>query len=138
MESKARFSITFTEKTDSIFSYVLTVNHRTQDQDRIIAIWDTGCTATVITAALARRLKLKPCGQSTFRGLGATKQSPVYTLDVIIEPTIPPFTVQAVQTDYIDDETDMLIGMDIISTGDLFVTRRSGHTTFSFTWKNYK
>ena len=138
MESKARFSITFQQKTDSIFSYVTVQHPQEHTAERVIAIWDTGCTATVITTSLARRLHLRPCGQSTFRGIGSMRKCTVYELTVIIEPTVPPFTVRAVETDVIDHETDMLIGMDIISTGDLLVTQRAGHTAFSFTWRNYK
>ena len=138
MESKARFSITFGQKTDSIFSYVTAQHPKEHTSERVVAIWDTGCTATVITANLARRLHLRPCGQSTFRGIGCMRKCPVYELTVIVEPTIPPFTVRAVEADVIDHETDMLIGMDIISTGDLLVTQRAGRTAFSFIWRNYK
>ena len=138
MESKGLFSITFKEKTNSIFSYVTAQNPKEHTAERVIAIWDTGCTATVITTSLARRLHLRPYGQSTFRGIGSMRKSPVYELMVIIEPTVPPFTVRAVETGVIDHETDMLIGMDIISTGDLLITQREGRTAFSFTWKNYK
>lgn len=66
------------------------------------------------------------------------RKSPVYELVVVIEPAVPPFTIRAVETDIIDHETDMLIGMDIIATGDLLVTQREGRTAFSFTWRNYK
>lgn len=138
MESKALFSITFHAPVTQLFSYVSIINPITGQSKKVMALWDTGCTMSVITAPVARFLQLHQKGVSTFRGLGTVRQKPTYSVLIQFQSNSPSVPLHVVETDFIEEEIEMLIGMDIISTGDLLITQREGRTAFSFTWKNYK
>lgn len=138
MESKALFSITFREPVRQLFSYVNIIHPITGQAKKIIALWDTGCTTSVITAPLAQELHLTQKDLSTFRGLGTVQQRPTYNLLLQFQKNIPAVPLHVVETDFIENEIDMLIGMDLIIQGDFHITGKDGNISFSFDYKGYQ
>lgn len=94
------------------------------------AIWDTGAMGSVISEQLVLKLNLKPTGKA--RVFHANGESIVNTYSVnILLPNgvgIPSLPV----TEGKLSDTDVLIGMDIISRGDFSITASQGKTKFSF------
>lgn len=95
------------------------------------AIWDTGATGTVITAKVANDLGLKPTGIVTSNHAGGSDQVNTYLVNVYLPNKICVVGVQVTEAK-LSGNTEMLIGMDIISLGDFSVTNYQGKTCFTF------
>jgi hypothetical protein len=94
------------------------------------AIWDTGAMGSVISTNVVKALNLKSTGKA--RVFHADGQSIVDTYLVnILLPNNVGFSSLRVTEGQLND-TDVLIGMDIISQGDFSVTASQGKTKFSF------
>jgi hypothetical protein len=99
------------------------------------AIWDTGAQKSIITPSIAKALNLKPVNQITIGGVHGKNISDI----VIITLEIPgqdihqdlQVAVCPFNTDPKSD-TNMLIGMDIISQGDFVLSNGDNYTLFSF------
>jgi Aspartyl protease len=97
------------------------------------AIWDTGASATVITAAVAQACGLKPIGKTIVHGVGGQHVCNVYLVNIRL-PNQVAYKLVRVTEGILPggNNGDVLIGMDIITTGDFAVTNLNGSTTFSF------
>jgi predicted aspartyl protease len=104
-----------------------TVNQKTT---KFKALWDTGAMASVISTNVVDFLGLKPIGKA--RVFHANGESTVYTYLINISlPNGIDFSSVLVTEGLLSD-TDVLIGMDIISMGDFAVTSSDGDTKMSF------
>ena len=96
------------------------------------AIWDTGATNTVITAKVAKELGLKPSGVGTVQHAGGISNNVnTYLINVILPNKIRVLAVKVTEA-VLPNNTEVLIGMDIITTGDFSITNVGGVTCFSF------
>ena len=100
-----------------------------------IAIWDTGATNTVITSKVVSELGLRPSGKVKVRGVGPAgiqqeHDSNTYLINVHLPNNVGLIGVRVSENSL--EGTDVLIGMDIITAGDLAITNHNGKTTFSF------
>lgn len=100
-----------------------------------IAIWDTGATHTVITSKIVSDLGLKPSGKVTVRGVGPAgapqeHESNTYLINVLLPNNVGITGVRVSENSI--EGSDVLIGMDVITSGDLAVTNHNGRTTFTF------
>lgn len=100
-----------------------------------IATWDTGATNTVITSKVATELGLKPSGKVKVRGVGPAgvtqeHDSNTYLVNIFLPNNVGLAGVRVSENAV--DGCDVLIGMDVITTGDLAITNHNGKTTFSF------
>jgi len=94
------------------------------------ALWDTGAMASVISTSVVNLLGLKPIGKA--RVFHANGESTVYTYLINISfPNSIEFSSLLVTEGLLSD-TDVLIGMDIISKGDFAVTAADGDTRMSY------
>jgi len=107
-------------------------------QDKIIppkvikfkALWDTGAMASVISTDVVSILGLKPIGKA--RVFHANGESTVCTYLINISlPNGIEFSSLLVTEGLLND-TDVLIGMDVISKGDFAITSADGDTKMSF------
>ena len=101
-----------------------------------IAIWDTGATNTVITSKVVTELGLKPSGKVRVHGVGPAGSSQehdsnTYLVNVFLPNNVGLAGVR-VSENALGEGCDVLIGMDVITTGDLAITNHNGKTTFSF------
>jgi hypothetical protein len=97
---------------------------------RADALWDTGATCSAITTKLVKKLKLKTIGDKTIDTANGQVKVLLYKVNLILgnQITINELTVVATQL----PSTHVLVGMDVISKGDLAITNGNEHTTFSF------
>lgn len=94
------------------------------------AIWDTGATASVITAKVAADLGLAATGMTRVRTANGVRDSNVFLVDIELPNGVRVGNVPVTDGDIA--ECDVLIGMDIIGMGDFAVTNTNGLTTMSF------
>lgn len=100
-------------------------------KDVYTAIWDTGATNSVISDKLAKKLKLTPVGVATVSTAGGKIDVNRYILGLKL-PNHLEISNVFVTAGNLDDNTDFLIGMDIITLGDFSITNVDNKTTFSF------
>ena len=94
------------------------------------AIWDTGATGSVISANIINKCGLQPIGMVNVNTAGGVHASSVYLVCILL-PNEVGFPAVPVTEGSIAG-ADLLIGMDIIGSGDFAVTNLDGKTTFSF------
>lgn len=93
------------------------------------AIWDTGASSTAISQRVVDALGLIPTGRGISKTAGGPIPVATYSVNVML-PTNVGFSSLPVSCNKM--EPDILIGMDIISQGDLAVTNKQGKTVFTF------
>lgn len=94
------------------------------------ALWDTGATASVITADVASKLELAPEGTSRVFHAQGSSHVPNYFVNFGLPNGVEIAGIRV--TEGVLKGCDVLIGMDIINMGDFAVTNRNGETMFSF------
>lgn len=111
---------------------VTIVNPLTNVAKNYVMIWDTGATNTVISQKVYDELKLHKIGDIDISGVSETISAPIVHIDIIL-PNGCAFKKLKVTTCNLPYETDGLIGMDIITKGDLaisnFITTLLKYTT---------
>ena len=82
------------------------------------AIWDTGATSSMISAAMAKKLQLTPSGTIQIAGVHGVQNARCYYVDIIFGNG---FCIPSVKVSEASDfgGFDLLIGMDIIGQGAL-------------------
>lgn len=94
------------------------------------AVWDTGATGSCISKKIAAELALKATGMCEASTAGGVCTVNTYLINIHLPNGV---TFQdVVVTDADMGNTEMLIGMDIISQGDFAITNYNGNTTFTF------
>jgi predicted aspartyl protease len=96
------------------------------------AIWDTGATGSVVTQNVVDTLSLKPIRIAEIQTGGGVYRTEVYLVNIILPNRVQFHTVHVSRG--IVTGADVLIGMDIIATGDFAVTNLNGKTVMSFRW----
>lgn len=94
------------------------------------AIWDTGATHSVVTANIVRELNLKPIGMTIVHTANGEAHQKQYIVNFYLPNQIM-FSMLKV-TEAPLHQTDILIGMDIISRGDFCVSNFEGKTVLTF------
>ncbi|MGD1047612.1 MAG: SEC-C metal-binding domain-containing protein [Candidatus Krumholzibacteriaceae bacterium] len=94
------------------------------------AIWDTGATATAITQKVVDSCGLKPTGMTRVSAAGGEYDTETYFVDLELPNHVTIRNIRVTKADVRD--ADVLIGMDIISSGDLAITNHNGKTVFTF------
>ncbi len=95
------------------------------------AIWDTGATNSVITQAVVDACGLVATGMERVYNVTGSAAQETYLVTIEL-PNRSRYTPVRVTRGNLQGEADVLIGMDIITTGDFAVTNFGGITTFSF------
>lgn len=97
---------------------------------KYVALWDTGATASVITQKVVDELKLKPTGMiKAFHAQGEGFVN-TYLVNILLPNSVGFHSLQV--TEGTLNGFDVLIGMDIISKGDLSLCNSDGKSIFSF------
>ena len=97
-----------------------------------IAIWDTGATGTVITQRVVNDLGLKQVGITQLTTASGKKDDAPLYLVAIFLPNLVYFSELMVVQASVTGDAEVLIGMDIIGSGDFVVTNKDGKTVFTF------
>jgi predicted aspartyl protease len=95
------------------------------------AVWDTGATSSMISAALARKLTLAPTGTIQIAGVHGVQNARCYSIDIVFGNK---FTIPAVKVSEASDfgGFDILVGMDIISKGKMVIDGTDGKLKVCF------
>jgi hypothetical protein len=96
------------------------------------AIWDTGATASVISAKIITDLGLIPTGMSQVHTANGIVNQPTFIVDIKLPNNVTVKDVTVTRVDSLSGGCDVLIGMDIINIGDLSITNHNGVTCMSF------
>ena len=94
------------------------------------ALWDTGATHTVISAAVVTALQLSPIGRQPVRGVYSATETDVFLVSLWL-PNRSVIGEMPVLLGSLDD-IDLLIGMDVIGLGDFAVATNEQRTVFTF------
>lgn len=94
------------------------------------AVWDTGAMSTVITPTMATKLGLKSLGLVKMQHANGVSFVNTYMINLLLPNKIEIHSLYVMEGAMTD--TDILIGMDIITLCDFAITNKGGKTTFSF------
>lgn len=100
-------------------------------QKRCTGVWDTGCNASLISNRLALSMKLKPFGMCNLNTANGIREVNKYYVDFILPNDIHIEKLEVLGVT-LDQEPNVLIGMDVIGKGDFAVTNKGGETMVSF------
>lgn len=98
---------------------------------RFTAIWDTGATNSVITQDVVNACGLIATGMERVYNVSGYTMQETYLVTIEL-PNRGRYTPVRVTKGNLLGAADVLIGMDIINTGDFAVTNFGGITKFSF------
>lgn len=93
-------------------------------------VWDTGASASVITQKVVDQCGLQPTGVMQVHTANGTCEAKTYLVCISLPNGVGFHSVKVTLGDV--PSTDVLIGMDIIGSGDFAVTNAGGVTMFSF------
>lgn len=96
------------------------------------AIWDTGTVVSCISDEIARRENMKPVDSGVLATLTGQKEIVYYFLDIWLSKDILIPNVKAAGISMAGRDSDFVIGMDIISRGNLTVKNNNGKTELRF------
>lgn len=94
------------------------------------AIWDTGASGSVITQNVISALKLEPIDEKDVETANGKRVADVYLVNIYLPNKVACHGVRVTDGDIL--ATDVLVGMDIIGSGDFAVTHSDGRTCMSF------
>jgi predicted aspartyl protease len=109
---------------------LVTVPTNSTAQGAYKAIWDTGATNTVISQQVIEELGLEPIGVTLVNTSGGIRQTYTYLIHLTLENQVRFQHVRVTEGSIYG--ADVLIGMDVITQGDLAITNKDHMTTFSF------
>ena len=117
-----------------ITSPIVIENLYSEEKGQTNAIWDTGATNSVITETFAKKLNLIPSGKAIVLGVHGQKKVNMFPIKITLNNEALSFTIPVTECmDLTDDGScEFLLGMDIISHGDLAITNFGGNTKMSF------
>lgn len=95
------------------------------------ALWDTGATGTAITENVVRECSLLPIGMTEVHTASGIDLCNVYLVNIGLPNRVGYSSIRVTEAK-IGQGIDMIIGMDIITTGDFAITNVDGKTIFSF------
>jgi hypothetical protein len=95
------------------------------------AVWDTGSTGSVISQKVVDKCRLQPIAMTKAQTAGGERNCEVYLINLMLPNGVSFPRIHVTKMD-LGGRTELLIGMDIITRGDLALTHRDGKTCFSF------
>lgn len=99
----------------------------------IKALWDTGATHTAISDRLAAEMEIPSEDFARVSTASGILRVPVYLIQLGLPNHFVFEEVEVVEFAYSDeDDFDLIIGMDVMTQGDLAITNFEGKTVFSF------
>lgn len=99
---------------------------------KVDALWDTGATMTNISQEVVKALGLVPTGRQRMLTPSGSYDAPTYLIDVELPNQVIIKDLRVCSSEIGSQRIGLLIGMDIISTGDFAVSNYNGKTVFTF------
>ncbi|MCX3266535.1 aspartyl protease family protein [Pedobacter agri] len=107
-------------------------NPATNNSIKYSAIWDTGATGSVITKKVSADLGLIPTGMSHVNTANGVAIQRTFTVDISFTNGAKAEGIAVTELDDLAGDSEVLIGMDLISLGDFSITNHNGKTCMSF------
>lgn len=134
------FTVKFSGKTNVLTSGVgvsiafdpKTLKEKPPQITEISAIWDTGASCTVISKEVANQLSLIPTGKTTITGVNHTSEENTYFVNIYLPNKVMLMYVKIVEAPALSGGAGMLVGMDIIGSGDFSVYNEDRKTVMSY------
>ena len=98
---------------------------------KFTAIWDTGAEGCVITDAVVQTCGLKPIGMIMMHGVHGSAPAEQFLVNLRLPNGVGFPNVRVTKGNLVGG-AEILLGMDVITTGDFSITNFSGKTVFSF------
>ena len=98
----------------------------------VLALWDTGATATCISTDVVEVLGLIPIGKRTIQTPSGQGIVNTYNVNILLPNDVYIADIVVSDSSIGSQGLGALIGMDIIRRGDFSVSNYNGQTTFSF------
>jgi hypothetical protein len=95
------------------------------------ALWDTGATGTVVSPRAVAILGLPTISEIGVWGVGGPALTTLHVIDLWL-PNLVIIPRLQVTMGFLDNDIDVLIGMDVIGRGDFAVSNFEGRTAFSY------
>jgi len=95
------------------------------------AVWDTGATNSAISSRVVAECQLVPSGKINVSTPSGSSITNTYLVNILL-PNGVGVTGVRVSEAILAGIEDVLIGMDIIGTGDFAVSNKDGKTVFTF------
>jgi predicted aspartyl protease len=105
--------------------------HLEKTEADVLALIDTGATNTSISSRLANSLGLKIIEQCNVNAAGGIHTANVYSIDVLLRNMVNFTNIRAAEF-VTNNKFDVIIGMDILTLGDLAITNHNRQTVLSF------
>jgi hypothetical protein len=96
------------------------------------AIWDTGASCTLISKEYAVKIGLIPTGKTTITGVNNRTLENTYQVNIYLPNKVCLIFVKIAEAPALAGGAGMLIGMDIIGSGDFSVYNEDGKTVMSY------
>lgn len=96
-----------------------------------VAIWDTGATSSVISKRVAKEMNLTPIGKTVVSTANGMAEVSKYIVTLELPNHLVINDIEVAEGN-LGTNTDLLIGMDIITLGDFSITNVNNCTTFTF------
>lgn len=127
-------STNFGRLSRQIVTPVILRNLATGQEIHTFGIWDTGATGCVISENAAKELALIPIGQKETRGISGGRKSNVYYINITLNNNQISLNARVTDCDKLSDDGSigLLIGMDIITLGDFYISNHHGKTVMTF------
>jgi len=130
-KADGRMQVLTTKVQVSISQFFASQFGITPSPEDVEAIWDTGASGTVLSERLVKKLNLPPIGKRLVSSCSESYESSVYIVDIALPNNVGVVGVQVTEAKNIG-RFDVLIGIDIITIGDLSICNYKGKTSFSF------
>ena len=114
-----------------------TLDVRDYNSKKYRAIWDTGATGSVITEKVVKELALKPTGMVKVSTVNGERDANTYIVNIWLPNKVVVGNLKVTEGE-LPGEDEVLIGMDIISKGDLAITNYGGKTVFTYRFPSAK
>lgn len=126
------FTITYNGLSNKLMSEAILIYNNKEYKTKS-AQWDTGATSTCISKKVVNELGLIPVGKANIQTPSGKAVVNEYRIDIKLQNENVHLTNVYVMDSEIEAQgIDILIGMNIITLGDLSVSNFKGKTVFTF------
>jgi len=127
------FTMNYSNITRELFCDVIVKEPLiTYKEDVFRSIWDTGATNTVISSKVVESLGLKPIDKVRMSGVNSVVEANVYLVDLYLPNNVRIQSLNVAEGSI--NNCDVLIGMDVITIGDMAISNHGGQTKFTFSF----
>lgn len=132
------FTIKHSRKVDRVITEIvvyepfdpLITDIKTVKSFQTTALWDTGATRSSITKKVVEELNLPVIGMTKLQHAGGLQDTNTYLTNILLPQGVLIGNITA--TEVVSGSFGMLIGMDIITMGDLAISNNQNDTWLSF------